>query len=110
MRSTAGPASFNVSRGGAGVPSSIHHHQAAMVVGDRPSTRHGSDERGNPSRPITQGISRRAAGLGQINAIMNGPGAGGGGSCIQKHPDLSRQKIDRQQSLNNQPIDRTYIN
>ena len=83
MRSTAGPASFNVSRGGAGgqqiIPSSIHHNHAAMVA-DRPSTRHGSDERGNPSRPITQGISRRAAGLGQINAIMNGPHPGG--SCI----------------------------
>ena len=43
---------------------------------DRPSTRQGSDERGNVSRPITQGISRRAAGLGQINAIMNGPHPG----------------------------------
>ena len=66
MRSTGGPASFHIGGRGqkfrnAQVPSTLQ----AQVMAERPSTRHGSNERSpGLARPITQGMSRRSKGLG----------------------------------------------
>ena len=105
MRSTGGPSAFSNmgrgQRGGTKIP--MDGHDLHGIQMQRPSTRHGSDER-PAGRPITQGISRRAAGLGQINTVKSN----GQGNTIQKRPDKEKN-IDRQQSLNQQ-AENTYLN
>ena len=67
--------------------------QAVQMI-ERPSTRHGSDERSpNLTRPITQGIGRRRTGLVQINPV--------------KPNDTIKLKANRQQP---QPVDKSYTN